>query len=214
MAVHLNSAFAAAQKFVDQYPYFVPLTKCALGVSDVYPGPIPEKEEIQQKGKATYSKMQNFVLFPIVLFPVYVPWTYTVYKMARGSPGGATFEFKNQREFISCAAGVLFMGIRVLSRLWMRREFTYFISIRKDHKLCRTGPYSIVRNPGYVGFIGNLLCDAIYWNHYGLYAYALLMAIAITFKIDDEEKVLRKEFNEEYDDYTKSTPYKLIPFLY
>ena len=46
MAAQLNTAFDIAQKFVDHYPYAVPLTKCLLGLSDVFPGPLPEKEEV------------------------------------------------------------------------------------------------------------------------------------------------------------------------
>ena len=132
--------------------------------------------------------------------------------MATGSEK-PTFEFKNKRKFLSCAASAVFMGIRLISRLWMGRQFTYFISVRKDHKLCTSGPYSIVRHPGYTGFLGNMICDAVYWNSYAFYAYTLWLMVGLWKKMDQEEEVLRAEFEEEFDEYVKKTPSRIIPFL-
>ena len=137
-----------------------------------------------------------------------------LYKMVSAPPGKATFEFKNKREFISCAASVVFSGIRILSRLWIRKEFTYVVSIRKEHKLCTNGPYAWVRNPGYLGTLGNVFCDAIYWNSKGLYAYAMYMALSVYLRMNEEEAALSNEFKEEWDNYVQKTPCRLIPFLY
>ena len=47
-----------------------------------------------------------------------------------------------------------------------------------------------------------------------MYAYALFMTYGIINKIKVEEKVLSKEFKEEYDEFTKNTTSKLIPFVF
>src|ERR1700761_1780631 len=44
-----------------------------------------------------------------------------------------------------------------LFRLWAQnslgRFFTFEVTIKPDHKLITTGPYSLVRHPSYLGFI-------------------------------------------------------------
>ena len=202
--------------FVETNPYVLPVTKLLFGLSDAYPGPIPEVDEIKANqgwDKNNYSKRVNWILFPIYLGPAWIPWAYKLYKMYQ-SPQPPKFEIKTNIEWIGLGMSLIGAVIRVFSRLWMRRQFTYFISIRQDHKLVTNGPYSIVRHPGYTGFFLWYIGDAMYYGNYMAYLYALQIVITIIIKIPKEEQVLSDAFGKEYKAYCDKVRAKLIPFLY
>lgn len=84
--------------------------------------------------------------------------------------------------------------------------------IKVDHKLVRTGPYQIVRNPIYTGilvaFVGTALVIGEYWAVIAIF----IVLPAFLVKIWMEEKFLLEEFGEEYIQYKKEVK-MLIPFI-
>jgi protein-S-isoprenylcysteine O-methyltransferase Ste14 len=124
--------------------------------------------------------------------------------------------------------------IRLACYRTLGRLFTWELSLKKGHKLITHGPYSIVRHPSYVGSamtgVGIVLCNfaqgswftecvgwdsivvdvlAAIWAAYNLAIPTLLMA-----RVNIEDEVLKKEFGEQWEAYAKTTPYRLIPYLY
>lgn len=112
--------------------------------------------------------------------------------------------------------------------------FTFEVSIRDQHKLITTGPYSVVRHPGYIGslcaYTGILLCvfgpgswifECGWWD---LLAVKIFAVVAVAFKasvvtlllsrIGTEDKMMRKEFGSQWDEWAKHVPYKLVPGIF
>ena len=108
------------------------------------------------------------------------------------------------------------------------------LSVKKGHALITTGPYSVVRHPGYTGSVllgvGVALCHfapggwyaecigwdtwasklfAVLWGGWNLVIPTLLVARSPT-----EDAILHKEFGEEWETYARRTPYRLFPYLY
>ena len=154
----------------------------------------------------------NWIFFPVYLGPAWIPWAYRLYEMSMQDE--PKFEIKTDKEWMALGLSFIGIAIRVFSRLWMKNQFTYFISIRSDHKLTTNGPYSIVRHPGYTGFILWHVSDAIYYANPLAYLFGLQIIYAIVQKLPDEEKTLSDEFGEEWQQYTQKVPAKLIPFIY
>lgn len=132
----------------------------------------------------------------------------------------------------------------VVTGAWIRRRcyatlgkfFTFDLSIRKDHKLVTSGPYSIVRHPSYTGVvfvgIGSALfhatagswlveCSGLFPNGAhgkGLYIYwvvQLALAFAGIFKrINREDAMLKKTFGKQWVEWAQTVPYCLVPGLY
>jgi len=117
----------------------------------------------------------------------------------------------------------------------MGRMFTFELTIRKEHKLITSGPYSIVRHPGYTalfmimcGYSICLMGDGSWLREcsglaldgtvtrvlISLWALNLAFVIAALIsrtKVEDE--MLKKEFRE-WDEWARQVPYRLLPFVY
>ena len=86
------------------------------------------------------------------------------------------------------------------------------VTVKKDHQLIRSGPYSLTRHPIYTGiFFGLVGAVIIQGETRGLIALVLLF-IALHLKMAREEKFMTQLF-PSYTDYARKTK-KLIPLLY
>ena len=133
-----------------------------------------------------------------------------------------------------CVLGIAGGLLRTQCYHELGRLFTFELSIRDNHTLVTTGPYSIVRHPAYLGalllFTGNVallvskgswfmesgLWDTVWGRGVACSALGSLLAIALGLfsRVDREDRMMRKEFGEEWEKWAKKTPYRLIPFLY
>jgi len=92
-------------------------------------------------------------------------------------------------------------------------EGTVRIQTERDHKVISTGPYKIVRHPGYAGMIMGAFPPAfIVGSLFALIPVAIII-IAIIVRTHFEDKLLRAEL-EGYADYAKKTKYRLFPGIW
>jgi len=114
--------------------------------------------------------------------------------------------------------GVIFLVAAMSFSTWALLENKFFelgVRIQKERgqKVVTTGPYVIVRHPGYSAFI--LLYFSfplIVGSFYALYV-SLSIAILLVTRTALEDATLQKEL-EGYVDYTKKTRYRLIPLIW
>ncbi|MGA2913216.1 MAG: isoprenylcysteine carboxylmethyltransferase family protein [Methanoregula sp.] len=104
------------------------------------------------------------------------------------------------------------LGFAVWARVHLGKYWSSMPAIRVDHKLIRTGPYSLVRHPIYTGILFGVAGTAIIIGEpLGLIAFFLILVVYL-WKIRMEEKYLQEEFGEDYARYKKEVP-ALIPLL-
>ena len=118
----------------------------------------------------------------------------------------------------------------------MGRLYTYELCIRKEHKLITSGPYSVVRHPGYTAIVitavGNLLCymgggswigECSGLSLDGMVARVLVswsamsgtgMLLVIKARIKKEDDMLKNEFSNDWVEWARKVPYKSIPYVY
>jgi protein-S-isoprenylcysteine O-methyltransferase Ste14 len=113
---------------------------------------------------------------------------------------------------IALAAVALLMAFA--SNLWCLRaiqvlgkQWTYEARVIKGHELITSGPYSVVRNPIYLGMFGLMVATGLVFTTW----WALLIAIVIflignQIRIRAEEQLLRESFGVQFDDYARSVP--------
>ncbi|KAE9398752.1 hypothetical protein BT96DRAFT_720202 [Gymnopus androsaceus JB14] len=109
--------------------------------------------------------------------------------------------------------------------------FTFEVSIREQHKLITTGPYSIVRHPAYIGslcaYTGILLCtfgpgswifecgwlDLLPVKIFAVFATLFKAGVLslLLGRMGTEDKMMQKEFGPQWDQWAKNVPYKLVP---
>lgn len=95
------------------------------------------------------------------------------------------------------------------------RFFSTFVRIQKEreHEVCSSGPYAIVRHPGYAGNMlalpGLVLALGSMWT-----LVPVLIAIIIAvIRTELEDRTLQEEL-QGYKAYVERVPYKWIPGIY
>ncbi|KAI9070311.1 hypothetical protein FKP32DRAFT_1753409 [Trametes sanguinea] len=135
------------------------------------------------------------------------------------------------------AGTILLVGGATLRKVCyntLGRYFTYQLAILKEHKLVTWGPYSVVRHPAYTAFfiacagmlvtefapggwlVESGVLDAL-WAKAVMtvwVAYAILVIIVVVKRIPMEDELMKKEFGEEWEKWSRKTPYALLPFVY
>lgn len=116
------------------------------------------------------------------------------------------------------AVGLIFFVVGWVFVVWamVKNEFfetTVRIQKERNHSVVITGPYAIVRHPGYAGMILFYGCTPfIIGSRYGLIP-AFLLAVAFVFRTYFEDRMLYEELSG-YKEYTKKVRYRLVPFIW
>ncbi|EGN98785.1 hypothetical protein SERLA73DRAFT_36428, partial [Serpula lacrymans var. lacrymans S7.3] len=114
------------------------------------------------------------------------------------------------------------------------RFFTYRLSIRKDHQLVKSGPYSIVRHPSYSAGTLSLLGVVIAYGHPGSWlrdsgvadnllvksAAIAWVAVLATLVISSpsrclqEDQMMKEKFGEEWEEWASRVRFRMIPGIF
>ncbi|EMD33538.1 hypothetical protein CERSUDRAFT_118110 [Gelatoporia subvermispora B] len=135
---------------------------------------------------------------------------------------------------IGCGLAVLGGTLRAECYRALGRLFTYEITVRKGHRLVTEGPYSWVRHPSYTAHIivslGTFICHSCpgSWVResgvlstplgkalaYGWTAWTAYLLIRLCSRPPQEDRLLQKEFGEEWDHWADQVPCRLFPGIY
>ena len=114
--------------------------------------------------------------------------------------------------------GAVLLTVSYVFATWAMVENEHFeqlvrIQVDRAHRVVTSGPYQIVRHPGYAGAILGALCTPLilgsWWTCVPAGAVALLFIIRTML----EDGTLCKEL-EGYDEYARRTRYRLFPGLW
>ena len=99
-----------------------------------------------------------------------------------------------------------------------KRENAFFsstvrIQTERDHQVCDTGLYRLVRHPGYLGMLTSLLAFPLVMTSYWAFVPAGIGAGLLVIRTVFEDRLLAEELLG-YEDYTKRTRWKLFPGLF
>ena len=91
-------------------------------------------------------------------------------------------------------------------------EMTVFID-KQTQQVCSSGPYSIIRHPGYAAEILALLSTPLILNSWFSYLPVGGLVLLFIIRTALEDKTLQQEL-PSYRDYTQRTRYRLIPHIW
>jgi len=106
------------------------------------------------------------------------------------------------------------LALRVWTRAHLRGLYSGHVEVLAGHRLVQSGPYRIVRHPGYTGFLLLTLGVAIgYSSLIGLASIPVLLLPGLAYRMKVEERLLTEQFGEDYRTYIGKSK-KLIPWVW
>jgi len=94
--------------------------------------------------------------------------------------------------------------------LLVYRGWQVLFAAAKSHTLATSGPYRHIRHPQYVGFIMIMLGFILMWPTILTVAMFPILVIMYVRLARTEEKAVRAEFGDTYQNYMSATP-RFIP---
>lgn len=92
-------------------------------------------------------------------------------------------------------------------------EWTVRIQDDRQHYVCTSGPYRVMRHPGYVGLIFSTLAYPLILGSWWGFVLSGIMAIIIVIRTALEDRTLQNEM-PGYREYAKQVKYRLIPLVW
>ncbi len=96
------------------------------------------------------------------------------------------------------------------SYTWAQLECA--VTLKEGHELIERGPYRLVRHPIYTGLIIMFLATVIVLGHVGGIVGAVLVFVSFWIKLGEEEKIMLKQFPDQYAAYQQRVK-RIIPFV-
>ena len=112
-------------------------------------------------------------------------------------------------------AGFTLAFLLIARSMRANRFFSAVVRIQDDrgHRVVDSGPYSIVRHPGYAGMIAFAPCSGLALGSWISVALALVYSALILRRVGFEDGFLRKNL-AGYEAYAGRVPYRLVPGLW
>lgn len=92
-------------------------------------------------------------------------------------------------------------------------EKTVRIQTERGHYVIDSGPYRLVRHPGYPGFLGWILSAPLLLGSWWAFLPAGLSLISLVYRTVMEDRTLRREL-AGYEEYVRRVGYRLIPGIW
>lgn len=126
------------------------------------------------------------------------------------------------------------LAIRLACYRELGRHFTFELSLKKDHKLVTSGPYSVVRHPSYTACIlqfaamlvaqlgpGSWWYEKECWRspigQISALGWTWFIGATVLFffrRAKQEDQMLQTEFHEKWVEWAHRTPYKFVPYIW
>jgi protein-S-isoprenylcysteine O-methyltransferase Ste14 len=114
--------------------------------------------------------------------------------------------------FLGAAITVAWLLFSVWARVTLGTNWSRSVTIKQNHELITTGPYTFVRHPIYTGILAGFLGSALATTQFrGPLAFVLIF-LSLWYKLRLEEKWMLSQFGDTYADYSRHTA-ALIPGL-
>lgn len=167
----------------------------------------PKSPESKRDRSAILGILLQMVGYFLVFFqPPHQPFLPTIAALS----GVSGIKFAVVTVGIAAASGWLIeSSVRTLGKQWAVRA-----RLVEGHQLITQGPYCYIRNPIYTGMLGMLIATGLATEHWMALLIALPIFVAGTvIRIRTEEKLLRAEFGQQFEEYARRVP-AVLPGIY
>lgn len=163
--------------------------------------------------KAPTTKVETRSRLGIFIQVIGFALVWAIPRRVSGPPFPLRPPFDTLLAIFTLSVGPLSCLLEISAVRTLGKQWAYVARVVEGHELITAGPYSVVRNPIYLGMLGMLLMTGLAWTRW----WALLIAIVVfligtTVRTRSEEKILRETFGATFDEYARRVP-ALIPWL-
>jgi protein-S-isoprenylcysteine O-methyltransferase Ste14 len=169
------------------------------------------KETLNERGK----KQDNTKNWDKILSPIYFLLAYYVIYIIAGL--GNRFHWKTlPMEYFFI--GIILYLISCVFIIWPILENKHFeatsrIQDNREQTVIKTGPYKIIRHPGYTGIVIWAIASSLIFGTIAVGIVGLIIIVVICIRTYMEDKMLKTELTG-YLEYSKFVKYRLIPFVW
>jgi protein-S-isoprenylcysteine O-methyltransferase Ste14 len=115
-------------------------------------------------------------------------------------------------------AGVVALIIGLILTVWALFSNTYFsmavrIQSERGHVVCSSGPYRIIRHPGYAGYILQALSTSILLGSLWALIPAIIASVALVLRTSFEDRLLQSDL-PGYQEYSHKVRFRLVPGIW
>jgi protein-S-isoprenylcysteine O-methyltransferase Ste14 len=110
---------------------------------------------------------------------------------------------------VLCIVGLAFT---IWARATLGRNWSGAVTLKECHELIDRGPYRLVRHPIYTGLLTMFVATVIALGHAAGIIGALFVFVSFWIKLGDEEKLMLKQFPDQYAAYQQRVK-RIIPFV-
>jgi protein-S-isoprenylcysteine O-methyltransferase Ste14 len=110
---------------------------------------------------------------------------------------------------VLCVGGLSFC---IWARVTLGRNWSAAVTLKEGHELIERGPYRLVRHPIYTGLVAMFLATVMVLGYAAGIAGLVLAFVSFWIKLRDEEKVMLKQFPDQYAAYQQRVK-RIIPFV-
>ncbi len=175
-----------------------------LTLMKINPGLLNERGKFVKEDTKPFDK---------VYAAIYLPLSYLI--LIISGLDAVRYLWSTMSPWISLL-GVLLIVLSFYLSFWAISVNSYFectVRIQKGQKVCKSGPYQLVRHPGYVaGIVSVLAAPLILGSWWGLVP-STIIAIMFIIRTALEDNTLQKEL-PGYKEYAQTTRYRLIPLIW
>jgi len=130
-----------------------------------------------------------------------------------GLLSGQILQHSSATEYAALILNAIGLALAVWARLHLGGNWSANVTLKRDHALVETGPYSVVRHPIYSGLTLAALGLAVLNGDLRSFAAVGLMLLGWRMKFQLEEKFMTEAFGNGYLEY-KQRVKAIIPFVW
>jgi protein-S-isoprenylcysteine O-methyltransferase Ste14 len=167
-------------------------------------------------GRAQSITKQDIKAWDRVLMPAALVMQYVVLLAVIGLDVGR-FQWSSLG-IIYGIVGFIMLVVGAVLGVWAAISNPYYEAVvriqrDRDHKVVTTGPYKIVRHPGYVGAILAIISTPLIIGSILGLIPAGIVVILLFIRTALEDRTLHNEL-EGYSDYARNVRYRLLPWVW
>jgi protein-S-isoprenylcysteine O-methyltransferase Ste14 len=187
--------------------YFLLITVLGWVVFFTYWGVKANKVKTAVYSQGTLSRRVYLFFLFFSLFSVYIPY------FGVGILGYRVIPESNAWGILGVLISITGVSFAIWARRTLGTNWSAKVTLKKEHELVKSGPYSIVRHPIYTGFELATLGPVLIVGQLKGFIALLIIFCAHVYKIGMEEKLMNQQFPGKYADYSKRVK-RLLPFIY